>query len=298
MENENMTTVVETTQETKKPKAWVAILVSLGVLLAFFGIQIATSMVASTVASISFYSEHSTEDLQEVQEAFLAYVQTSDFITPVLVVSQILTVIIGGIWFYFGYVKKADKAVRKENNKKIWTAKALATVVLLAIGCYCFDIVVVQIVATLNPAALETFETMMNMALGETSVLSIIATVLLAPIGEEILFRGIAFNKLKKALPIWVAIILQAVLFGAAHANLMQFCYVIPIALVLGYVAYRYDSIIPCIGIHMVNNALPNLVVLLPEAVRETVIPFIIVSIIAFAIVIFVQKDKLFTKNA
>lgn len=39
-----------------------------------------------------------------------------------------------------------------------------------------------------------------------------------AAIIEELVFRGIAFSVLKRRLPVWVAILLPAILFGYAHA--------------------------------------------------------------------------------
>lgn len=40
-----------------------------------------------------------------------------------------------------------------------------------------------------------------------------------AAIVEELIFRGIAFNVLKRRFPVWVAILLPAILFGFAHAR-------------------------------------------------------------------------------
>ncbi len=37
--------------------------------------------------------------------------------------------------------------------------------------------------------------------------------VTVVPLFEEILFRGLVFNKLRAAIPVWVAIVLQALLF-------------------------------------------------------------------------------------
>lgn len=43
-------------------------------------------------------------------------------------------------------------------------------------------------------------------------------TSLQAAIVEELIFRGLAFNFLKRRFPVWVAILLPAILFGLAHA--------------------------------------------------------------------------------
>lgn len=41
--------------------------------------------------------------------------------------------------------------------------------------------------------------------------------VILAPLAEELLFRGYLYGKLRKTAPIWVAIIVTSLAFGAAH---------------------------------------------------------------------------------
>jgi len=48
-------------------------------------------------------------------------------------------------------------------------------------------------------------------------VLAFLTLVVVAPVAEEIIFRGYLFGKLKKFLPIWVAILATSLLFGAVH---------------------------------------------------------------------------------
>lgn len=47
--------------------------------------------------------------------------------------------------------------------------------------------------------------------------LAFIALVILAPVAEEVIFRGYLYGKLKKYVPIWAAIIMTSIVFGAVH---------------------------------------------------------------------------------
>ncbi len=48
-------------------------------------------------------------------------------------------------------------------------------------------------------------------------ILAFLTLVILAPLAEELLFRGYLFGKLKKHAPFWLAMIITSVLFGGLH---------------------------------------------------------------------------------
>ena len=81
---------------------------------------------------------------------------------------------------------------------------------------------------------------------------------ILAPIAEEMVFRGAILRSLLKAFSPqmhWLAIILSALLFGVVHGNLPQGCHAFAIGLLLGWLYYRTDSIVPGVVFHWVNNS-------------------------------------------
>jgi membrane protease YdiL (CAAX protease family) len=41
--------------------------------------------------------------------------------------------------------------------------------------------------------------------------------VLLAPLAEELLFRGYLYGKLRKTAPVWLSVLVASVAFGLAH---------------------------------------------------------------------------------
>lgn len=74
----------------------------------------------------------------------------------------------------------------------------------------------------------------------------------LAPIGEEILFRGYVLRSLRPYGKRF-AVLGSAVLFGLFHGNLLQTPYAVLVGLILGYVTVEY-SILWAVLIHMFNN--------------------------------------------
>lgn len=79
---------------------------------------------------------------------------------------------------------------------------------------------------------------------------------LLAPIAEEMVFRGAALRKLLEWQPErrWLMIFLSALLFALAHANPAQFIHPLLIGLLLGWMYERTGSIIPGVIYHWANN--------------------------------------------
>ena len=86
-----------------------------------------------------------------------------------------------------------------------------------------------------------------------SGVVTLIFTAFVAPIFEEIIYRLLLLRSLK---PIGdtPAIIISALVFGLAHRNFDQFAYAFLSGIIFGLMAVRYDSIIPGMVLHLINN--------------------------------------------
>jgi len=86
---------------------------------------------------------------------------------------------------------------------------------------------------------------------------TIVATaVVLAPLAEELYFRGLLYTSLKPKIGIFWASIASAAVFAAAHAMPTAFITLLVIGAVLAYVFERYKSIVPAMVAHAINNVL------------------------------------------
>lgn len=97
----------------------------------------------------------------------------------------------------------------------------------------------------------------------DESTLALIAVGVLvtvvAPVAEEVFFRGFFFNALRSWRGLWPAAILTGLVFGGIHAGSAPVGYLVPlaafgVALCLLYV--RTGSLYPCIALHALNNSL------------------------------------------
>ena len=71
---------------------------------------------------------------------------------------------------------------------------------------------------------------------------------------EEVLFRGLIYNTLKKAIPRKLAIFVSALIFGAAHMNIEQFFYTALLGVLLCIVYDKFDTIIVPVILHATFN--------------------------------------------
>ena len=98
-----------------------------------------------------------------------------------------------------------------------------------------------------------------------------LAIGILAPIVEEMVFRGAILRTLlllggrgndqssmlnaqSSKFKAFAAILISALLFGAVHGNVQQFVHATLIGLLLGWMYYRTNSIVPGIVFHWINN--------------------------------------------
>jgi membrane protease YdiL (CAAX protease family) len=87
-----------------------------------------------------------------------------------------------------------------------------------------------------------------------TTGLSLLRACLLAPIGEELLFRGALFGWLRGRAGAWPTILVFAVLFGAIHILPILMPVGFTLGLGLGWVRERTGSVLPGIFFHIAHN--------------------------------------------
>jgi hypothetical protein len=86
-------------------------------------------------------------------------------------------------------------------------------------------------------------------------VLAFLSLVVIAPISEELLFRGFLYGKLKKYMPIWIAVIATSVLFGFVHGAWNLAFDTFALSVILCILRELTGSIWASVLLHMVKNA-------------------------------------------
>ncbi len=87
-------------------------------------------------------------------------------------------------------------------------------------------------------------------------ILTAIIGGVLPAICEELIFRGIILNGLRKNMKDGLAIVLSAAMFAIMHGSLQQLIYPFCMGLVFGFIAVRTGSTLSSMIIHVVSNTL------------------------------------------
>ena len=87
-------------------------------------------------------------------------------------------------------------------------------------------------------------------------VLIIVTGLFLTPITEELLFRGVLYQALRRRMPAGGAALLSAIVFAAMHGQIVLFIPFTVMGIILAMIYERSGSIVPTILVHACNNGI------------------------------------------
>ena len=173
-----------------------------------------------------------------------------DNVCKMTVLSSLVTILAVGIFFLVR---------RRSATREVW----LAPVSLKTLGLAALFGAVLQVVISITVECIpwprpwiDDLMELNDFILVESLPWQLFAVVLLGPITEELIFRGLVYTRLRRATTPLAAAILSGIAFGAVHGNMIQFFYAFALGVVLALVMERYGSLHPCIIIHIFFNGI------------------------------------------
>ena len=162
-------------------------------------------------------------------------------------------VIVLGVWLSRAPVREALPF-----GRVAW--RALPALVLVILGYSIVFSEIDNVVRMLLPAPRWFAAFLTDLAAGESSPWgSLLATVVVAPILEEALFRGVILRGFLLRYTPLRAVLLSALLFALLHANPWQLLGPFAIGVLLGWLVYRTRSLVTAMLAHALTNAVPLL---------------------------------------
>ena len=111
-----------------------------------------------------------------------------------------------------------------------------------------------------------------------------IAVCIIAPICEEILFRGLIAKKLRDIMPSWLAVIFSSLIFGLMHNGIIGFIYATICGVVMCIIFFRTNSLLASMLFHLAFN----LMSLLVAGINIPLYVFILSAVITVGELIFI----------
>lgn len=174
-------------------------------------------------------------------ESIMAGTETAVLLTYLLTAAAIV------LWFRLRHKPLGEAAGLRRCSG--WAAAFCA---FCAVGFF----VVVQLALALLPAVWMTdYNDHMELLLSDGLIPALSITVA-APLAEELMFRGVIQTRLERAMPVWAAVVLQAVLFGVVHGTPIQMAYAFLLGVAFGFLRSRTGSILPGVAAHAAFNAM------------------------------------------
>ena len=197
-------------------------------------------------------------------------------------------------WYYKGIVKKSPKV----NYKKALGIKPIVMSVSILICLYFIVSGMFLVADKVIPSVMEQYaELMKASSLGTNILITVIYGYLLGPVTEELCFRGVMQGLLHKSnMSYMPVIVIQGLLFGIMHMNLVQGVYAFILGMILGYIRYKYKTLILSVAAHVVFNFFGTSVELLLEnaglSFFQKIIFAAVAAAIAVVLIVVVAKDK------
>ncbi len=183
-------------------------------------------------------------------------------------IALLVYAVIGCFVFFFWYQsikKKAqhdgtkDKAPVMGND----TVKGYSPVMFVGIFVFVTSLnyicqFLIAILSKAHPEWLEWFQELMSsIDMSDESLLvpTVLYTVILGPLCEELCFRGLTLNLAKQMMPPAMANLIQALLFGGIHGNPLQSIYAFLVGWFFGKIYLETNNLCLVVIAHITFNA-------------------------------------------
>lgn len=244
------------------------------------------------------YTEGTYDDFFNGYQLTLA---SDKFTLLVSVASTFILAIVFLLWYRREIIHAADQSLRQKIRiigSLNW--KVIPGVILIAVGAGVFATYISYFVAMIKPDLLagtvDIVSVISESDTGIFNILLLIYFVVLSPVCQELVFRGLTLGFAERRMNFIAANIMQAILCGVFTMNVPQMIYYFLFGLVLGYIYYRTENIIIPIICNMLF-CVTRLIFYDVSIIGSSVVTFYIIFFMAMAAayigVVFVKKSRI-----
>ena len=209
----------------------------------YFGIQMITVYVGFII-TVSFYlvrgfARKDAVDLAEGQLLLLNLIAA-------LIAAPVFTKM------YHKVLKKQQKYRTEYETSLI--LKFFWIIPFGVVGMFWSNYVVSFLTLFMPEFMIDSYDETKEIVFNSPFLLQVFASALMAPVVEELIFRGVIHNRLKEYMTVKNAAILSSLLFGLYHMNWIQIPYAFLIGMLSVFLFEKYKTIYASIIFHGIAN--------------------------------------------
>ncbi len=242
-----------TTDVAQDPK-FPGIGISIVWIVMYFALQVVLSIPVLLIAALldpTLRDQVTSGDVKQTQTALLDAGAVP--IMAGLVLSGIVT--IGILWLHLRK-KGRHQIIGLFARSRLSTGTTLVYGIGLMVGALVLSGVYNALVLKGEDSQADTTAIIEGLDSPAALILGFLAIAIIAPVVEELLFRGYLQTALAKRMKPWMAIAVSSLVFGAIHMQPKALPVLAVLGAVFGYLYHRTGSLKVNIALHMVNNAL------------------------------------------
>ena len=221
-------------------------------LLLYMGIQMVAAMIGSIILTIVVLMDGSLLEADSMAEQIL-YIE-SLVAGPVGYYITLATnaITIPFAWLFYRSDKKKRAAIGQEIAYNQASFMEYVLIAMVAFGaCIGGNNILLGIgLAEIDTAYQEAAQTLYSTGLW----IQLLGTVVVAPVCEELLFRGLIYKRMKEYMTPGMAMFLSALAFGFFHGNMTQMVYSGALGFLMAYVYEKYHNLLAPVLFHAVAN--------------------------------------------
>lgn len=216
----------------------------------FYGMQLMVNVVIQFWYGFKVGSEAAAMgvkmDAQAITNSLSVFIAENQNV--ITLISGIVSLL--ALWLFL-VIRRKKMCLEARINK--FDKKGVLPIIILG-GAASFFVTGVMMILPVSEELLNSYASSSQGLLNGGIVMRILSVVVVAPIVEEVFFRGMVISRLKRSMAPWVAIVVSSLVFGILHGQLLWIIYTFALGVLLGVVAERMKSVSAAILLHMAFN--------------------------------------------
>lgn len=251
---------------------------AIGKAIIYFGVYFLVQIIVSMVYSVILSTNLATAMLETDGEINMSLLE--DQLMEAIYGEALMMTLISGVvvllLFWLVFLIRKKKFIKEVCIRPIPVKGILPVVVMAA----CFNLITSVVISFIPWPETWMESYMANSSVIDNSIVAWIATVVMAPVLEEIVFRGLMYTRMKKGMPVMAAAVITSLVFGTLHGTIIWAIYTFIFSMILIWVFERFQSLTACILLHMAYNLSGMGFSLIPEDASVVVWVLFAVSVV------------------